>query len=312
MKKIYLIIIVLLFNCCAIGQVWVDKGAVWHYDYSNIGYGGFIKYIYTQDSLISGKNCQMISGIKYKFSMDQFGTIYYVGQQALSNQFTYTSGDTVFYWSSNEFFVLYNFGASIGDKWLISIDNPSPGICDDSSYIEVIDTGKITINSVPYRFITVEPTPNSSKGFKGTYVERFGNLDQNIDEHQDLFPTMNQCDSLTGAFEFDRLTFKCFEDSSFSLYNPSSQDCEYLFHIGINEISLHKLLCYPNPTTGLINLDLPNEIQDFEVEIYNINGSLVLSNHNKRNFSLAHLPKGVYILRLLTNDSLINYKIILQ
>src|SRR5690606_1562574 len=53
---------------------------------------------------------------------------------------------------------------------------------------------------------------------------------------------------------------------------------------------------YPNPTSGSIiikGLDFEN------VEIYNINGSL-LFNTNKKQIDLSQYPKGMYFLKIIT------------
>ena len=299
MKKLSFIIIVTLFSLNATGQVWIDSGAVWHYDYLNVGYWGFYKYEYVQDTLIQGKNCQKIIGSSYAFTHDQYSNLVLLFHHQLSNNYTFVSGDTVFYLNNGEFFVLFNFGATIGDNWIISTTNPY-GFCDDTSRVEVIDTGKLTLNSVKYRFIKVQPTSNSSLGLYGTYVERFGSIDSTFLDFQNLFPGPFQCDSLPGYPEWDRIKFKCFADNSFTMYNPSTQDCEYyLTLVGIHELDQHDFILYPNPTSGLINID-NSLISDKFVEIYNYQGSLTRSLHlteSTEKIDISDLKTGIYFLR---------------
>lgn len=74
--------------------------------------------------------------------------------------------------------MLYNFGAAVGDSWVVTVEDPtvvSP--CDDTSRVIVTDTGRVTINSTSYRYITIDPFSNATVGMKGTYVKRFGSID---------------------------------------------------------------------------------------------------------------------------------------
>lgn len=300
MKKMLFIIFLTLFGFNSIGQVWIDSGAVWHYDFWNVGYQGFYKYEYAQDTVIENHNCQMITGERYVFTKNQFGNTVLLWHNVYDNQFTYVSGDTVFYRNNGKFFILYNFGASIGDKWVVSTSNPF-GLCDDTSRIEVTDTGKITINSVTYRFITVQPTSNSPFGLKGTYIERIGNIDLIFAPFHHLFPYAYQCDSLTALVEWDHIKFKCFKDTSFTLYNPSGQECEYyLTHLGIPETKKNDFQCYPNPTSGLLNIE-SSHFGDKSVEIYNYQGILTRSLQvpaTTRRIDISDLKSGMYIIKL--------------
>ena len=304
-KKIYFIFFVILITFNAIGQVWIDKGAVWHYDYWTIGYGGFSKYEYSKDSLIDGRNCQMITGKAYEFARDQYNNIVLVSIKEAENQLTYVSGDTVFYRNNGQFFVLYNFGASIGDSWVISASDKPFGVCNDTSRIEVIDTGRMIINYTSYRFIKVKPTPDSPVGLQGTYVERFGNIDEKSSPFQSLFPVAFQCDSLPGIMEWNFFSFKCYEDNSFTRYNPSNIDCEYyLTLLGINETSQNQLYCYPNPTEGIINIERNSSIPTF-VEIYNQQGTLLRTfsmDNNTKQIDVSDFPAGLYLLKSKSGD----------
>lgn len=300
MKKIYFILFALILQCNVFGQVWIESGAVWHYDYWNIGEAGFVKYVYAKDTLIQSKNCQCISSKCFRFTYNQFDSLVLLGTWEGPEQFTYVSGDTVFYWNHGEFFVLYNFGASIGDQWIISTSDDGFGECDDTSRIVVTNTGTIEVNETSYRYISIEPTSNSSMGLKGTYVERFGNIDQEDRPFQYLFPGAVQCDSLSGIVEWPYFNFKCFEDSSFTLYNPSLEDCEYYLNLsGTDEFTSNIITCYPNPSKNILRVDY-NFKNDVLVEIFTTQGVLVCSfimNKNSNLIDISNLNKGMYLLK---------------
>ena len=74
---------------------------------------------------------------------------------------------------------------------------------------------------------------------------------------------------------------------------------------------------YPNPTTGIIKISLENYPDPIigECRIYNLNGTVL--KHTKLNssfteVSLSDCINGTYIMRLIINDKLFDYKIIKQ
>lgn len=88
----------------------------------------------------------------------------------------------------------------------------------------------------------------------------------------------------------------------------------------IYDIELDKQLkIFPNPNNGefeiSFNSDKPSDIK---ITIYNIEGKKVFKNNFeiqtrefRKNFSLTDLPKGIYQLRVLTDNKLVNRKITL-
>lgn len=308
LKKYLLIIFLLVLYFTSNSQVWVKPGAVWHYDFSNISYGGFEKYCYVKDTIIENHNCQKITSEVYTFCQNQFHEIFLYSHNYYPSQFTYVSGDTVFYLNNGQFFVMYNFGANIGDSWIVSTVNPfSPMLnCDDTSRVLVLDTGKIKLNGVKYRFIKLQPTSNSAIGLVGTYVERFGNINTNLGAFQYLFPSHYQCDSNNAIVEWNITHFKCFEDSEFSLYNPSSQDCEYyLTYLGIQSSKDKKVECYPCPTKDKLNLNMPESVYEV-IEIYNIQASMlrqIAVDKDLKNIDISDLNNGIYFLNFKSSKA---------
>jgi len=202
-------------------QTWVSNNAVWHYDYWNLGENGFYTIKHVNDSVIAGQTCKQFNVEKHRFtSFTNFpgvgDTTIYSGPSLLSTKFTYQSNDSVFIWDQTDFKLLFDFGAQVGDTWVISTQ-ASNFQCNDTARVEVIGVGTETINGNSYRYIELETSDSSGWILSGRYNERFaGNIFP--------FPKQEVCN---GIAEWDILTFKCFEDDDFSLYNPSGEDCEY-------------------------------------------------------------------------------------
>ena len=137
MKYLFIFIFSLLM-ANGFSQVWIDSGAKWSFDYFNVAEYGTWQFEYTHDTLIDGHQSQAIKATKYMYQ--SFG---YVAAQNGGTFYTYSSNDSVFYFKNGQFFLLYDFGAHIGDSWILSIDPGSP--CSDTSVVHVIDTGSMVI-----------------------------------------------------------------------------------------------------------------------------------------------------------------------
>ena len=83
--------------------------------------------------------------------------------------------------------------------------------------------------------------------------------------------------------------FALTDDQVLNLFNSptlSSQD----FNSNNLEVSL-----YPNPTNGILNIDMTTEIQS--IEIYSIQGQKVL-NATQKQVNVSHLASGMYLIRI--------------
>ena len=69
--------------------------------------------------------------------------------------------------------------------------------------------------------------------------------------------------------------------------------------LSVADVSLESINVYPNPTTSILNIKLPNNKEGGDVQFYNILGKRVgsyqLQSENKIN--VTHLTKGVYFLK---------------
>jgi Secretion system C-terminal sorting domain len=291
------LLICLIFPLTLSAQVWVENNAVWHYDYWNMGQGGFYKVTHVGDTLLAGHISKRFNMEKHQFHIytgNPFAndTIIYAGVQQFNPKYTYQSNDSVYYWDQDQYRLLFNFGAQIGDSWLVS-SHPGNFGCSDTSIVEVVNTGIENINGTDYRFIDLQSSDTSTWTLNGHFNERFGGYSY-------TFTAEHECN---GVVEWDILTFKCFEDDSFSLYNPSGEDCEYyLTHLDVSELETIDLVLYPNPTSGTVTIEggLINK-----VEIVGLDGRVietVIEVNGLNAFSTANLEPGSYIVQLYSQN----------
>jgi hypothetical protein len=293
--KIRLILISLFISTIASAQVWIDTGAVWRYNIHVVPFTGIQQFEYTQNVMKGGQMCQEITSEMTLWGSNQFGQQYVHSNYTLTSNYTYSSGDTVFYWSESDsqFFTLYSFAANIGDQWQIGgVESWTGVVCHDSSYVEVIDTGSIFINFLTLRTITLRPTDSSSLGLWGTYAERIGFLGDGSYDYGSLFPYQKGCDSGT-PYEYPGMWLNCFEDESFSVYNPGVQPCE---HLGIEQFeNAENFSIFPNPALDQISL---NTIETGSIEIIDLRGKLVFRQKYSPQdiIDVSSLNSGLYFV----------------
>ena len=89
---------------------------------------------------------------------------------------------------------------------------------------------------------------------------------------------------------------------------------------GINEISVSNNQCkiFPNPSNGLVNVDFNQPLnKSVTIQVSDILGNIVytkVANSASKDIQvdLSDKAKGMYIMRLLTDNSSTSQKIILQ
>ena len=290
-QAFFLILIVLSIQSNA--QVWVNSNAVWTYGYSGLTEGGSFRWRYMNDTVIQDRSVQVISCEKHQFVYDQFGQL----QGNIinnGNYYTSVSGDTVFYLNNNQFYVLYNFGANIGDQWIIA-ENPNTTFCNSVSSVQVTDTGTFLINGQVKRTITLSTLTTGDLGMDGLVIEGIGLING---ANFGLFPGVRDCPGssvISESYEFD---FRCFSDDSLGIYQQGILDCDYLI-VSINESNSEVFSVYPNPSCETIqikNLTVEKTftISDFKGE--KVIEKKIIPNHNY--IDISELKNGIYLLNI--------------
>ncbi len=84
---------------------------------------------------------------------------------------------------------------------------------------------------------------------------------------------------------------------------------------GLEEMDNDEFLVYPNPTAGILTIKT-SENKDFEIEVFDMSGRVLVSENNKGKdeikISLLGYAKGVYQLKIRTESNLSIRKIILE
>jgi hypothetical protein len=90
-------------------------------------------------------------------------------------------------------------------------------------------------------------------------------------------------------------------------------DANFVFEppTGISSITqVQTILIYPNPSSGVFNLELPIEARDFQTTVFDLSGKLIHQSRNKTSIDLSEYNVGMYLLQTQLNGQLYRAKLI--
>jgi len=79
---------------------------------------------------------------------------------------------------------------------------------------------------------------------------------------------------------------------------------------GIKEIENLTASIYPNPSSGNFSITI-NE-KEFNVIVYDVTGKVVYESQNEKQINLTDKPKGIYFLKITSDNKIYSQKIIIQ
>lgn len=277
-----------------IGARWIAYGAgAWQSD--------IITEVSTVvgDTLLAGHICSVIQLDWHDLCYDELS-----GETTLCHhynerrEYVYAQGSQVYYYRDGASYILYNFGAQVGDTWEIKsrivIDgHPSTGT------IRVDSIGTEVVDGVPLRYLWVSPTPGScySYNYGSTKIlERVGATNGTI------FPDypVNTCSIVDSFWSI----FSCYEDADIFYKNQSStwqiDTCSIVIstQAPISPQS-NRFECQYNASQQSLIL---SSLQQTEARftLYDLQGKLVATQamtpyQSNYNLALPALPTGIYV-----------------
>ena len=91
----------------------------------------------------------------------------------------------------------------------------------------------------------------------------------------------------------------------------TSIDCEGVFS---KKILFDGIInAYPNPTTNIVKLNLPNDMANVQIRLFNSSGqelNLKYSGNNTKEIDVSHLSKGVYFIKVESISATQNFKVV--
>ena len=301
MRKLTVLLFTFLNTSCFC-QSWCPAGATWYHTWSEPTTGkGYVKLLYTNDTLINGINCNKIKSEIHGVSWQ--GNI----NSTLGNYFTYLKNGVVYVNndinSSVIFDTLFNFKANIGAVWRLS---PSTsGACSNST-VTVTDTGSVLINNENLKWLKVNINTKwgnvspyyNGPSFNDTIIERIGSLNT-------FYYNENLC-PLGMDLGYSISLLGCYSDNSFGNYKHNFDlTCDYI--TGINERkSIEKYSCQYNYNTT--NYEFKNvNANSIVIKIFDVTGKLLNSINTTSEITSLNTGevKGFYFISVYKNNEIV-------
>jgi hypothetical protein len=200
----------------------------------------------------------------------------------VTREYLYEEDDVVYWWNKEleEFTVLYDFGAEVGDEWETKVGGNSITVhVDAEKPYQDPNTGRT------YRMLVVS---DAEDVFSGEIICGVGHTTS-------LFP-----EKLMGhrsKFQVDGL--RCYWNNQVLVLHTSTDDCDAIYSEvhGVEEATLTEgVRVYPNPTDGILFIDAP----DGEAyRITNVLGqTLMTGTATSEGIRVASLPAGIYFISI--------------
>lgn len=253
------------------------SGNEWYYEILNDD--GSITYQYLQhsgDTTINDEPVQIIVKIN---------TLYDKGEHIeKSYEYIFERDGKIYWWNKtlNEFTMLYDFTAQVGDEWEIKVGT-------ESLLMHVDAVEQYEYEGRMFKLLQVS---DANQIFSGTIVRGIGHLSS-------FFPEklMNQ----GKGYRVEGI--RCFWKEELLIFKYGEKDCDEVFEeyhdYGIEEPLLTEgFKVYPNPTTGLITVA---SAQPSEYRITNTMAQTLkigrIEGENQQ-INVSQLPNGLYFITI--------------
>src|SRR5690606_25394958 len=176
MRKSLLFIFALISLSSLSQSIWTKGNAVWHYRFYNVAETGYIKLWENGDTTLQGKQCTRLKAERHSFMITGPNGGYFEAVSNYINSSIYTSNDTVYYWDTDHFSILYDFSAQAGDQWLLQTGGNPAFDCNDTSVVSVQSVGTVNIGGQDYTELTMGYSSDAAYYISGKANSRFGAL----------------------------------------------------------------------------------------------------------------------------------------
>ena len=253
-------------------------GAEWYYEIQNEN--GSITYQhleYVADTTINHKDVKIII---------RTNTLYDKGEHnEVTREYIYEDFGKVYWWNENleEFTLLYDYNAGVGDEWEIKVGTQSLTMHVDA--LEYID-----YEGLSYRQMYVSDPDNL---FSGSILCGIGHLTS-------FFPERLMMHSKNYRVE----SIRCYWRNGELVLKYGDRDCDEVYqeyHNGIEESIDNQFNIYPNPTDGVLFVETFAGTSPTcnEYHITNLMGQTVQTvklTAETQQIDVSGLPQGMYFI----------------
>lgn len=294
-----LLISLLLLPGIITAQDFAPLGSIWHYANIEDFFDTRIGYVTLEsigDTVIQGFEARVLEETEYRTSGDTIHKRF---------EFLRISGDTVWrYADDDEFYLLYNFSASVGDTWTTKAYHLLNGE-DVEVEIRVDSITTTMINGQNLKTMYYD-TGESDLSYLGARVTEV------IGGESFMFP-------FNYAWQDGdiRIGLRCYNDANFGHFmRDGVTQCNELI-TDLEDVNADdQIRVYPNPSSGQITIELKDNsaVAEF-LHVYSSEGKLVERIALDRNESTYHLSlsnSGLYFLQVIGNGQSATRKLIVN
>ena len=288
--KFWILILLMVQQVSSLsGQDFAPLGTEWFY--TAMGGGGappnseYYHFECVKDTIINEHSLKKIDVTYYRYCGDSVNlTPYYFTQ----------SQDTVSLYNPDldKLYILYIFNAKQGDT--LTFDIPfEDSYLEDTIYRAVLDSivTETYDNTQLKKYVLTQI--DDFGWFCGFFLEKVGGYEWFLPLGKAIIPEANG-------------PIRCYHDNETDI-KFIGYDCDYRLINSVNNTYEKEIKIYPNPTNGLIQIESDYKINCIEV-IDNAGKSLFETNKNI--IDINGLDKGIYVLKISSNNEQIFKKVI--
>ncbi|MDO7876369.1 T9SS type A sorting domain-containing protein [Hymenobacter sp. ASUV-10] len=253
---------------------WCPPGATWHYEVQTLGGSFPVTLRYAGDTLVGGHQAQRL---RYSDS-------------SMPTKYVRVSNDSLYSWHNGRYVLLYRFDARPGDSWQTYAGH-AYGICPQAPVTLTVDNvGTQVIGGRPLRWLSVRVSAPSQGGVLRIY--------DSIGSINGWHPYAPTC----GGTDPDYLYLRSFEAPNWPTVGVGVGTTGQLQVLATAEARAAQasFTAYPNPTTGLLTLEIAAPPAAAQVVVRDLTGRQLRRQalSASRQLDLRGLPSGSYLLTL--------------
>ena len=237
---------------------------------------------YTNDTTINSERAKVIVRTNQIYDKEAHSVV--------THEYIKEENDKVYWWNKDlqEFTLLYDYLAEPGDEWEIKVGNEQITVHVDSvgNYIDYGESRRVLYVS------------DVNHIFDGDIIVGFGHLTS-------FFP--EKLMQKNRGYVVDGL--RCYWVGDALLYRHGDKDCDAVVLYAVDELETTDFRIHPNPTDGLITIEMAPSGQTAEYRITNVLGQTLLKGTSLRaersgarqpnlTIDVSSLPSGLYFLTL--------------
>ena len=252
-------------------------GSEWYYEIENED--GSITYQhleYDADTTVNNKDVKII--IRTNTLYDKGG------HNEVTREYIYEDFGKVYWWNETlqNFTMLYDLGAQVGDSWVIRVG-------EQSIVMHVDSVEQYEYEGQTYRMLHVSDADDL---FSGTIMSGIGHLTS-------FFPEK----LMTRGKNYRVEGIRCYWREGQLVFKYGDRDCDEVYeewHNGIDEPVENQFNIYPNPTNGILTIHHSSfRIPHSSFRITNLMGQTLMSGSitaETRQIDVSALPEGMYFI----------------